>query len=533
MCIIWRMCVCLCVWVWVNLYGVVMKVIDVSHIHLTEFRLYWIIHNFLEFLVEKNSRVFLNMSFCRFQLSDWPYLKELMSTYLTQNVTKWSLRSSVDFRANDIVCLVEKMPNLRELDLSDFTNLSFEDLNRIRKCSPNGDLIIIANWNHLPGITIDEQDLFRYQDLLQVTSPDRPLCLLLLNDCDAIVAHHCGYSWTDLVAGLTPLDGLADLVIESIQSSQIHTAIQQCCLPSTAAPQLKWVKFGSCVNGFGNKCSDIDLVVLSDNDAWFEETYSTCKSQRRLSQDFLYYLKETFACDTELINRARVPVLRLTNYFVGLKKVSVDITFMNSVCVLNSQLLLTYAKTDRVVFLLGQIVKSWARTNKLISSVENGHVYPSSYTWMIIVIFFLQVRVECVASHISETVQECKPLWGVSNGEYCKRGVAAPSQANTLKGKPGLLFFQFLYFLIDEAEFIRMDISDPTETVRRVKYLTVLDPFETRNLTANVYSFEPIRKCAQIFLQTEIHAEDQFWELVGMKQVSKYSCFLDSLLIDI
>lgn len=333
---------------------------------------------------------------------------------------------------------------------------------------------------------------------------------------DASIKEEVGVSWKDLVLGRsTELERFADHVIAQIPgpvlNSALIKAVFQAGIDTECLPELQLLKFGSCVNGFASISSDIDLVVCASRSkdlAWFSSRFASVESQRRLAQDFLFYLRDLMmsgGTKSELIQNARIPLLKLFSF--GPTKVSVDVTFMNTVCLLNSQLLKSYACLDESIFRLGHMVKAWARKNDLISNPDNMHAFPTSYAWILLCIYFCQVRLAGCPSLLTDD-GDAKVVWGCKASLFVDSECLDPFTATTadelmsLPRSPVHLFSQFLNFIVHEAEDLVIDLHDKPG-VRDDKPVTIVDPVEiTRLVARNVEpdSWAYIKQISQVYI---------------------------------
>jgi hypothetical protein len=335
---------------------------------------------------------------------------------------------------------------------------------------------------------------------------------------DEFLRHVVGFSWSDLILRPSEIPGTvsAECAIASVPGLILSSALRKCSSDNSerSLPELRLYMFGSCVNGFGSRDSDVDLVVAPANPsdmAWFDKRYSNGDSQRRLSQDYLYYLQRYFVEDaeTELVKHARVPVLKVKNYQTSnAKKVDVDITFMNTVCLRNSALLRKYAMCSETCFRLVHLVKQWTKNNELVSSADNGFSLPTSYAWVLICIFFLQERYKAVPP-MCKQVGPIKEMWGTKSNSFIDydpgvlRNSDLSMDTRTLPKSPLTMFVMFLHFLVHEASDLDLDLLGGREDRMRDCSLNVIDPIELdRVVTKNVSSenWELIRTTAELFL---------------------------------
>ena len=153
--------------------------------------------------------------------------------------------------------------------------------------------------------------------------------------------------------------------------------------------------FGSSVNGFGVKGSDMDLVLMID-DAPAEPTEPTSDDEgdeeakkhphAALVEKVVSALTSLHYPDVVGIATARIPVVKFKEPASGLV---CDICFNNGLALRNSQLLATYSGLDPRVCPLVFAVKNWAK-NRRVNAVYEGSL--SSYAYVLMVVQFLQSR---------------------------------------------------------------------------------------------------------------------------------------------
>jgi len=177
---------------------------------------------------------------------------------------------------------------------------------------------------------------------------------------------------------------------------------------------IELLPFGSSANTVGTLTSDLDIVLdislslrtkIGDGEVitkgnqfnqWQKERFGA------LSKKYLQYVLDALDLDTadaenssspftlrEFVSSARVPVLKLKHTATG-----IDIDLIegstNTMGLLNTQLLRDYASADPRVRPLMLAVKRWASA-RCVSVSSNGTL--STYCWMLMVVFFLQVTV--------------------------------------------------------------------------------------------------------------------------------------------
>eukprot|EP00929_Paragymnodinium_shiwhaense_P040624 TRINITY_DN21183_c0_g1_i3.p1 TRINITY_DN21183_c0_g1~~TRINITY_DN21183_c0_g1_i3.p1 ORF type:complete len:965 (+),score=193.99 TRINITY_DN21183_c0_g1_i3:64-2958(+) len=162
--------------------------------------------------------------------------------------------------------------------------------------------------------------------------------------------------------------------------------------------------FGSSVNGFETKASDVDCVIqLAQSDLdWLAETAQDRLAKpdaddeqrnRAFGAAAAKALGEALRTDAalqelrlevvEVVADARVPLLKCRSQ----EKIDVDISFNNLLPLHNSRLLQHYALLDRRVQDLGRIVKWWAK-KRSVNDAQTGTL--SSYSHTLLVIHYLQ-----------------------------------------------------------------------------------------------------------------------------------------------
>ncbi|CAE7210896.1 rrp5 [Symbiodinium necroappetens] len=171
--------------------------------------------------------------------------------------------------------------------------------------------------------------------------------------------------------------------------------------------------FGSAVNGFETRLSDIDAVIvfskedmerLSQRNGPSPASSPALKASappfkgmalaRRLQKESaavavrmmgeaLVANKEWGLEVKEMVTEARVPVLKCASK----EGVAIDITFNNLLPLYNSKLLKAYASLDDRVARLGRLVKFWAKS-RMVNDALEGTL--SSYSHCLLLIHFLQ-----------------------------------------------------------------------------------------------------------------------------------------------
>ena len=131
--------------------------------------------------------------------------------------------------------------------------------------------------------------------------------------------------------------------------------------------------YGSAVNGFSMPGSDVDAVILDDS-------VTEVEGVRKLAE--AVELKFPGKFQIEKVENARVPILVLKT-----ENVEMNFSFNRPVVLENSRLLKNYAQVNPLVREFAVTVKKWAKIRDIADAL-NGTL--SSYSWSLLVIFFLQ-----------------------------------------------------------------------------------------------------------------------------------------------
>ena len=165
--------------------------------------------------------------------------------------------------------------------------------------------------------------------------------------------------------------------------------------------------YGSCLSGLSlGKNADVDLSLTFseaiERKMDFETGDLTAKKYSRHVTDTVYKIKRKLESrgpsmaaefrDIEAVPRARVPVIKgvytdANNPHSEDGSLQFDICLLNDIAVVNSGLIKEYSDVDIRVKSLMVAVKRWTKDNKINSAQDNTL---SSYTWMNMVIFYLQ-----------------------------------------------------------------------------------------------------------------------------------------------
>jgi hypothetical protein len=198
--------------------------------------------------------------------------------------------------------------------------------------------------------------------------------------------------------------------------------------------------FGSSANGFGSGSSDLDLVCIREDDG--------------NGDGFLQSVAEAVPAAgfvvTELIGRARVPVLRMAHASSGL---AVDMCLNNRLALENTALLRKYARYPELRQ-LAVAVKHWSK-QRGVAAARNSTI--TSYAWTVLVVFFMQ-QIEAVPNLQIDTSSDVATLeaslldLSLSGGEDGTTGKDSKSSSSD-RDLGELLFAFFCYYGCPESGF--------------------------------------------------------------------------------
>ncbi|KAG4303089.1 hypothetical protein PCK1_000755 [Pneumocystis canis] len=133
--------------------------------------------------------------------------------------------------------------------------------------------------------------------------------------------------------------------------------------------------FGSTVNQLCTSESDVDVCITTTE----MELANTCKLARVLARNGM----ERVVC----VPRAKVPIVKIWDPELS---VACDMNINNTLALENTRMIKTYVEIDPRVRPLAMIIKYWAKKRVLNDAAGGGTL--SSYTWICMIINFLQMR---------------------------------------------------------------------------------------------------------------------------------------------
>lgn len=235
---------------------------------------------------------------------------------------------------------------------------------------------------------------------------------------------------------------LKERLHECVPSTEAQLTLKRCFEELQMAiaqlgPRWKLQVFGSIASGFLTSKSDMDVTCVrgpaENGDEEDEEVDAKAILLDRFSKQFRDH------ADFEVIEEipsAKVPILRLR--FEG--NLDIDLSCQNTLALQNTALLRAYAQIDHRVLQLGIAVKLWTKAAKVCGAAQSKL---SSYTFTLLLIYFMQVHQDVQLPHLDTALFEEK-------SDPSK--LAAVVHAASASWSPfcGLtlphLFFRFIYF---------------------------------------------------------------------------------------
>ncbi|KAK5988625.1 Poly(A) RNA polymerase cid13 [Cladobotryum mycophilum] len=242
--------------------------------------------------------------------------------------------------------------------------------------------------------------------------------------------------------------------------------------------------FGSSGNLLCSDDSDVDICITT---SW-HELEQVCIIADLLARRGM----EKVVC----ISAAKVPIVKIWDPELGL---ACDMNVNNTLALENTRMVRTYVETDPRIRQLAMIIKYWTRRRIVNDAAFGGTL--SSYTWICLIIAFLQLRTPAILPSLHQLPHKTtKPDGTVS--DFADNLKKLKGYGNKNKSSEAELLFQFFRFYAHEFDYDKHVLS-----VRQGKMVTKIDkkwnyainnqlcveePFNTsRNLgnTADEYSF--------------------------------------------
>ncbi|TQV98068.1 PAP/25A associated domain family [Cordyceps javanica] len=242
--------------------------------------------------------------------------------------------------------------------------------------------------------------------------------------------------------------------------------------------------FGSSGNLLCSDSSDVDICITTP----WRELEGVCMIADLLARRGM----EKVVC----ISAAKVPIVKIWDPELGL---ACDMNVNNTVALENTRMVRTYVEADPRVRKLAMIIKYWTRKRIVNDAAFGGTL--SSYTWICLIIAFLQLRNPPVLPALHQLPYKLPKPDG-SVGDFADNMKKIKGYGNKNKSSEAELLFQFFRFYAHEFDYDKhvlsvrlgriMTKSDKKWNYALNNQLCVEEPFNTtRNLgnTADEYSF--------------------------------------------
>ncbi|KAK2770969.1 pap 25a associated domain family [Colletotrichum kahawae] len=243
--------------------------------------------------------------------------------------------------------------------------------------------------------------------------------------------------------------------------------------------------FGSSGNLLCSDDSDVDICITTP----WKEMEGVCMIANLLAKKGM----EKVVC----ISAAKVPIVKIWDPELGL---ACDMNVNNTLALENTRMVRTYVEIDPRVRPLAMIVKYWTRKRIVNDAAFGGTL--SSYTWICLIIGFLQLRDPPVLPSLHQRQHQRLPKKGGPESAFADDLDKLRGFGDKNKSSLGDLLFQFFRFYAHEFDYEKHAISVRLgrKTSKQEKgwhiglnnFLCVEEPFNTiRNLgnTADEYSF--------------------------------------------
>ncbi|OBR08596.1 Pap 25a associated domain family [Colletotrichum higginsianum IMI 349063] len=243
--------------------------------------------------------------------------------------------------------------------------------------------------------------------------------------------------------------------------------------------------FGSSGNLLCSDDSDVDICITTP----WKELEGVCVIADLLARKGM----KKVVC----ISAAKVPIVKIWDPELGL---ACDMNVNNTLALENTRMVRTYVEIDPRVRPLAMIVKYWTRQRIVNDAAFGGTL--SSYTWICLIIGFLQLRDPPVLPSLHQRQHQRLPKRGGQESAFADDLDKLRGFGDKNKASLGELLFQFFRFYAHEFDYDKNAIS--IRLGRKVtkqekgwhiginNHLCVEEPFNTiRNLgnTADEYSF--------------------------------------------
>ncbi|KAI5303780.1 hypothetical protein KEM55_000368, partial [Ascosphaera atra] len=211
--------------------------------------------------------------------------------------------------------------------------------------------------------------------------------------------------------------------------------------------------FGSSGNKLCSSESDVDICIITT----FRDLENVCM----LADFFAHRGMERVVC----VSHAKVPIVKLWDPEL---RVACDMNVNNTLALENTRMIRTYVDVDPRVRPLAMVVKHWSKQRALNDAALGGTL--SSYTWICMIINFLQTREPPVlpSLQLRPHAHQRGPEGGPVLFDSDLSGLRGFADANT--ATVGRLLFEFFRYYAYEYDYETSVIS-----VREGRVLTKTD----------------------------------------------------------
>ncbi|CAN8100795.1 unnamed protein product [Discula destructiva] len=246
-------------------------------------------------------------------------------------------------------------------------------------------------------------------------------------------------------------------------------------------------RFGSSGNLLCSDDSDVDICITT---AW-KEMEGVCIIADLLSRRGM----EKVVC----VSGAKVPIVKIWDPEL---KLNCDMNVNNTLALENTRMIRTYVEIDERVRPLAMVIKYWTR-RRVVNDAAYGATL-SSYTWICMIVAFLQLRDPPVLPALHQMPHLKLPTIDGHTTEFADDLSRLRGWGKKNKSTIGELLFQFFRFFAHEFDYDNQVLSvrlgkmvhkkDKTEREwqHMNNYICVEEPFnKVRNLgnTADEFSF--------------------------------------------
>ncbi|KAH7037198.1 uncharacterized protein B0I36DRAFT_236612 [Microdochium trichocladiopsis] len=200
--------------------------------------------------------------------------------------------------------------------------------------------------------------------------------------------------------------------------------------------------FGSSGNLLCSDDSDVDICIVT---RW-KELESVCKIADLLAKNGM----EKVVC----VNSAKVPIVKIWDPELQL---ACDMNVNNTLALENTRMIRTYVEIDDRIRPLAMIVKHWTRRRIINDAAFGGTL--SSYTWICMIIAFLQLRQPPVVPALHQRQHQMLPKKDGEMAAFADDLDQLRGFGEKNKSTLGELLFQFFRFYAHEFDYANNVLS--------------------------------------------------------------------------